>query len=158
MSVAAREIERIRVGSYRAAKEVAGYEARGTPAEARFSLKYVVATALTHGSVRLAAFEPARLEDPATRALMERIDVAIDRELDAAFPRSARRASPSRCATAARGVAAAHAHRRSGCAALGRQLEDKYLELAAPVLGERARAQAARATVEARSNQEDLAA
>ena len=39
-----------------------GYEAPRTPAEARFSLKYVVATALTHGSVRLAAFEPARLK------------------------------------------------------------------------------------------------
>src|SRR5260221_296959 len=86
MNIAAREIERIRVGSYRAAKEVSGYESPQTPAEARFSLKYVVATALTHGSVRLAAFEPARMNDAATRALMERIDVAIDPELDAAFP------------------------------------------------------------------------
>jgi 2-methylcitrate dehydratase PrpD len=39
-----------------------------------------------HGSVRLAAYEPARLGDPATRALMERMTVAVDPELDAAFP------------------------------------------------------------------------
>ena len=56
------DIERVHVGTYRAALEVAGYEEPQTPAEARFSLKYVVATALTHGSVRLAAFEPARLD------------------------------------------------------------------------------------------------
>jgi len=46
----------------------------GTEAEARFSLKYLVATALVHGSVRFAAFEPQRLADPDTRALMRRID------------------------------------------------------------------------------------
>src|SRR3989337_1857869 len=57
MKIAAAGIERIRVGSYRAAKEVSGYESPQTPAEARFSLKYVVATALTHGIV-----DPGRLE------------------------------------------------------------------------------------------------
>ena len=45
------------VATYRAGLEVAHYENPATPAEARFSLKYVVATGLTHGSVRLAAFE-----------------------------------------------------------------------------------------------------
>ena len=63
-----------------------------TPAEARFSLKYVVATALMHGSVRLEAFEPERLADPATRALMQRIELAVDPEIDARFPGRARRA------------------------------------------------------------------
>ncbi|HUK05385.1 MAG TPA: MmgE/PrpD family protein, partial [Burkholderiales bacterium] len=137
MKIAAREIERIRVGSYRAAKEVSGYESPATPAEARFSLKYVVATALTHGSVRLAAFEPARLEDPATRSLMERISVSIDPELDAAFPRQ----------RAARVAIDARDGRREELLQPTRigdpeaplsdaQLEAKYLELAAPVLGE----------------------
>jgi len=50
-------------------------------------MKYVVATALTHGSVRLAAFEPARLNDHATRALMDKVSVSLDPELDATFPR-----------------------------------------------------------------------
>jgi 2-methylcitrate dehydratase PrpD len=137
MKIAAREIERIRVGSYRAAKEVSGYESPRTPAEARFSLKYVVATALTHGSVRLAAFEPGRLEDPDTRALMERISVSIDPELDAAFPRQ----------RAARVAIETRDGRREELLQPMRigdpeaplsdaQLDAKYLELAAPVLGE----------------------
>src|SRR3954467_10247135 len=80
------DIERIEIGTYRAGVEVAHYERPTTPAEARFSLKYVVATALTHGSVRLAAFEPARMKDAATRALIEKISVSLDPELDATFP------------------------------------------------------------------------
>lgn len=53
---------------------------------ARFSLHYMVATALVQGSVRLSAFEPDRLNDPHTRALMQRIDKALDPDVDAAFP------------------------------------------------------------------------
>ena len=135
MRVAARDIERVRVGTLpRGARRSRGYESPATPAEARFSLKYVVATALTHGSVRLAAFEPARLHDPATRELMARIEVAVDPELDAAFP--AQRAA--RVAIAARDGRrgehpAAHAQGRSGCAALRRRNStQKYLELAGP--------------------------
>src|SRR5258707_6354930 len=92
MGVAAGEIARVRVGGYRATLEVPGVADPATAAEARFSTPYLVATALTHGSVRLAAFEPARLEDAATRSLMRRVEVALDPELDAAFParRSAR--------------------------------------------------------------------
>jgi 2-methylcitrate dehydratase PrpD len=137
MKIAAREIERIRVGSYRAAKEVSGYESPQTPAEARFSLKYVVATALTHGSVRLAAFEPARINDGPTRDLMARIEVAIDPELDAAFPGQ----------RAARVAFVARDGRREELLQPTRigdpdaplsdaQLDGKYLELAAPVIGE----------------------
>jgi len=137
MKVAARDIERIRVGSYRAAKEVSGYESPQTPAEARFSLKYVVATALTHGSVRLAAFEPARMGDPATRELMGRIEVAIDPELDAAFPkqRAARVAFRTRDG---REEAFLQPTRIGDPEAplSDAQLDAKYLELAVPVLGE----------------------
>ena len=137
MKIAAREIERIRVASYRAAKEVSGYESPRTPAEARFSLKYVVATALTHGSVRLAAFEPERLNDGATRDLMARIEVTIDPELDKAFPhqRAARVAivardgrqeeflQPTRIGDPEAPLSDA-------------QLDGKFLELAVPVIGE----------------------
>ena len=86
MGLAAKDIARVRVGTYKAALDVAGYEEPKTPAEGRFSLKYVVATALTHGSVRFAAFEPERLQHPATRELMRRVEVAVDPQLDAAFP------------------------------------------------------------------------
>src|SRR5919206_4050265 len=63
MGVRPDEIERVDVGTYRAGVEVAHYTEPRTPAEARFSLRYVVASALTHGSVRLAAFEPERIND-----------------------------------------------------------------------------------------------
>jgi len=137
MGVAANDIRRVRVGTYKAALDVAGYEEPRTAAEGRFSLKYVVATALTHGSVRFAAFEPGRLGDPATRDLMRRVDVAVDAQLDAAFPaqRAARVAielrdgrreeflQPTRIGDPDAPLSDA-------------QLEQKYLELAAPVLGE----------------------
>ncbi|HUJ88101.1 MAG TPA: MmgE/PrpD family protein [Burkholderiales bacterium] len=137
MGVEAREIERVRVSTYKAALDVAGIEQPRTPAEARFSLKYVVATALTGGSVRFAAFEPERLADPATRALMRRIDVSLDPELDAAFPRQ----RAARVAIDAAGGRRAEwlQPTRIGdpdAPLSDRQLEDKYLELAGPVLGE----------------------
>jgi len=137
MKLAAREIERIRVGSYRAAKEVSGYESPRTGAEARFSLKYVVATALTHGSVRLAAFEPARLNDAATRDLMDRIEVAIDPELDAAFPKQ--RAARVEITTRDGRREAFLQPTRIGdpdAPLSDAQLDDKFVELAGPVLGE----------------------
>lgn len=137
LDVKAADIARVRVGSYRAALEVSGYENPSTPAEARFSLKYVVATALVHGSVRLAAFEPERIADPATRALMGRIDVAVDAELDAAFP--AQRAARVRMVTNDGRSAEYLQPARKGDPELplsDLELGDKYLELAAPVLGE----------------------
>ena len=137
MKIAASEIERIRVGSYRAAKEVSGYESPTTPSEARFSLKYVVASALTHGSVRLAAFEPARLQDPATRSLMKRISVSIDPELDASFPhqRAARVAFIARDGREEEFLQSTRIGDPEAPLS-DTQLEQKYLELAGPVLGE----------------------
>ncbi len=137
MGLAAKDIQRVRVGTYKAALDVAGYEEPRTPAEGRFSLKYVVATALTHGSVRFAAFEPERLDNPATRDLMRRVEVAVDPQLDAAFPAQ----------RAARVAIEARDGRREEYFQPTRigdpdaplsdsQLEAKYLELAGPVLGE----------------------
>jgi 2-methylcitrate dehydratase PrpD len=146
MRLAAQDIARVEVGTYKAALDVAGYEEPKTAAEGRFSLKYVVATALTHGSVRFAAFEPPRLQDPATRELMRRVEVAVDPQLDAAFPAQ----------RAARVAIEARDGRREEFLQPTRigdpdaplsdaQLEAKYLELAVPVLGEpRAKALLAR--------------
>ena len=144
LGVKAADIARVHVGTYRPALEVAGYEHPATPAEARFSLKYVVATALTHGSVRLAAFEPARLADPGTRALMQKIDLAVDAELDATFPgqRAARVAIETR--DGRRGEHLQPTRKGDPDMPLSdSELEDKFLELATPILG----AAAARALV-----------
>src|SRR6185369_1946509 len=86
LGVAPEEIQKLEVGTYRAGVEVAHYANPRTPAEGRFSLKYVVATALTHGSVRLAAFEPQRLNDSATARVLEKISLSVDPLLEAEFP------------------------------------------------------------------------
>ncbi len=135
MGVQSAEIDRIDVGTYRAGVEVAHYAEPRTPAEARFSLRYVVATALTHGSVRLAAFEPPRLNDPVTRALMAKVAPSVDAELDATFPRQ----RAARVAITARGRREELLQpTRKGDPDLpltDAELEDKYMELAAPVIG-----------------------
>ena len=144
LGVKAGDIAHLSVGTYRPALEVAGYEHPKTPAEARFSLKYVVATALTHGSVRLAAFEPARLADPATLALMDKIGLSVDTELDASFPgqRAARIAIETK--DGLRGEYLQPTRKGDPDMPLSdAELEEKFLELAAPVQG----AAAARALV-----------
>ena len=137
--LAIEDIRNIRIGTYRAGLEVAHYEEPRTPAEGRFSLKYVVATALTHGSVRLAAFEPERLNDPATRALMKKMTVELDPQLDAAFP--AQRAARVRIQLA-NGKSEEHLQpTRKGDPDMplsDQELNDKFLELAGPVLGAKA--------------------
>ena len=135
------DIRSLNVRTYRAGLEVAHYEEPRTPAEGRFSLKYVVATALTHGSVRLAAFGQERLNDPATRALMKKMSVALDPELDAAFP-------AQRAARVAVQLADGRSEEflqptRKGDPDMplsDAELEEKFLELAGPVLGAKARA------------------
>jgi 2-methylcitrate dehydratase PrpD len=135
MAVPAAQIEKVEVGTYRAGIEVAHYEKPATPAEARFSLKYVVATALTHGSVRLAAFLPERIADAATRSLMEKISVSLDPELDATFPRQ-RAARVAIEARGRRGQWLQPTRKGDPDAPLSDgELEDKFLELASPVVG-----------------------
>lgn len=136
MQVEPDDIEQVEVATYRAGLEVAHYEEPRTPAEGRFSLKYVVASALAHGSVRLAAFEPARLGCEKTRALMRKTSLSVDPELEAAFP--ARRAA--RVAIRARGRREELLQpTRIGdpdAPLSDRALEEKYFELAVPVLGQ----------------------
>src|SRR5207247_3245279 len=115
--------------------EVAHYEEPRTPAEARFSRKDVAATARTPGNVRRAAFEPERLNDRATRALMEKVSVGLDPELDATFPRQ----RAARVAITARGRREELLQpTRKGDPDLplsDAEVEGKFMELAAPVLG-----------------------
>ena len=145
MNVKAEDIDEIEVATYRAGFEVAGYENPATPAEGRFSLKYVVATALTHGSVRLAAFEQDRLSNPLTREVMHKIKTSVDPQLEAAFPHKRQ----ARVAIKARGRREEFLQpTRIGDPEQplsDRMLEEKYYELVTPVLGEAsARAELAR--------------
>ncbi|MBN9427177.1 MAG: MmgE/PrpD family protein [Burkholderiales bacterium] len=82
----AADVEQVHVATYKPALDIACYMNPATDNEARFSIPFVVATALVHGSVRMAAYEPQRLADPRTRALLERVSVSVDPEIDAGFP------------------------------------------------------------------------
>jgi len=132
------EIEKVSVGTYKAALDVAGYEEPETPAEARFSLKYVVANALNQGSVRLAAFEKKNLANKATRELMKKISVTVDPQLDAAFP--GQRAARVAITAAGRREEFLQPTRKGDpeMPLSDRELEAKFLELAEPVAGKAA--------------------
>jgi len=138
--IALEDIRGVKIGTYRAGLEVAHYEEPRTPAEGRFSLKYVVATALTHGSVRLAAFEPERLNDPTTRAVMKKMSVELDAKLDAAFP--AQRAARVVIELADGRSEEYLQPTRKGDPDMplsDQELNDKFIELAGPVLGAKAK-------------------
>ncbi len=89
-------IAAVRVATYQVALDVTGNFQPTTAFEARFSLPYVVAHGLLHGAVRLDAFQPQRMADPAIRALMARITLTADAEPDRRLPAPARRARGDR--------------------------------------------------------------
>ncbi|WP_444634570.1 MmgE/PrpD family protein [Cupriavidus oxalaticus] len=80
------QIRRIHVATYRPALDIACYLNPQTENEAKFSLKYIVATALVHGRVRLSAYTAERLWDDETRRLMDGMTVVVDPEIDGWFP------------------------------------------------------------------------
>jgi 2-methylcitrate dehydratase PrpD len=131
------DIQTVRLGVYQPTLDIAPHVEPQTADQARFSLHYMVASALVHGSVRLSAFEPGRLNDPATRLLMQRIGKALDPEVDAGFPgRRAARVS----ITLRDGRALTHLQPdRKGDPELplsDADLEGKLIELAGPVVGD----------------------
>lgn len=136
MRISAEDIEAVHIGTYAPALDVAGNFDPKTAPEARFSVPYVVATALLFGSVRLAAFTPERLNDPRIRCLMQRIRLTVDPELDAAFP--GQRAARVRIATrdGRSGEFLQPTRKGDPDAPLSDiDLNAKFLELAQPVLG-----------------------
>jgi 2-methylcitrate dehydratase PrpD len=80
------DVEAIEIGGYSATFKVTGNSCIDTPAAARFSLPFIVASGLVHGSIRLDATTPARLSDARVLSLMPRITVTLDPEIDALFP------------------------------------------------------------------------
>ncbi len=136
LGVAAGDIARVSVATYAPALEVAGNARPVTSAEARFSLQYVVATALVHGSTRLKAFTPERLACKDTRELMTRIDLSVEPAIDARFP--SRRAARVGIVTRAGGKAEYLQPDRKGDPELpltDADIADKFTELAEPVIG-----------------------
>ena len=129
-------IRRARIGTYRVALDVTDRARGATPFEGRFSTQFCVASAMKHGSVRLDAYAPERLADPEVQALMERLEMTVDPECDAAFPR--RRSAVVEVETTD-GKILRHAQpTRKGdpdAPLSDDELGEKFFELAVPVIG-----------------------
>lgn len=130
------DIAAIRVHTYQTALDVTGNANPVGAFEARFSLPYVVCHAIVHGSVRLEAFSPARLQDATVRSLMTALTLQADPELSAAFPgqRAARVEIELRDG---RQLSHFAPYRRGDPESPlpDGELSDKFTELAAPVIG-----------------------
>lgn len=131
------DIEHVALGVYQPTLDIAPHVDPQNADQARFSLHYMVATALVHGSVRLPAFEPDRLNDPATRSLMQRIDKALDPDVDAAFP-ARRGARVTITLRDGRHLTLLQPDRKGDpeLPLSDADLEGKLMELATPVIGE----------------------
>lgn len=129
-------VRSIEVETYRTALDVTGNFEPQSAYQAKFSLPYVISHALLHGSVRLDAFIDRQLADERTRALMRKVALRSDPELSAQFP-SVRAARV--IVTLDDGDRLEHfsPYRKGDPEAplSDRELNDKFDELVAPVLG-----------------------
>ena len=131
------DIRRVRLATYKAGLDIIDNPRPEGEYQAKFSLQYTVAHALVHGSVRLNAFLPERMRDAAVRALMEKIECVADPELSKGYP--GQRAAQVEIETADGRKFSHFQPYRKGDPELpltDEELNDKFLELASPVLGD----------------------
>lgn len=79
-------IAAVQVSTYKAALTLCDKPEPRTSADAKFSLQFCVASALLCGRVGLAEFSDTALTDNTMRALLPRIEVAVDPAREAAYP------------------------------------------------------------------------
>jgi 2-methylcitrate dehydratase PrpD len=133
---AAADVARIHVGGYGPTKSVCDRPAVETEQEARFSVQYTIGALLVLGGVRIAAFSPENLVNPAIRAVMPKVTVSLDPELADAYP--ARRAAKVWLALNDGREFHRYQPTRKGdpdAPLSDAELSEKFLELAAPVIG-----------------------
>jgi 2-methylcitrate dehydratase PrpD len=80
------QIRSVRAGVYQASADVARFRHPENAFQGRFSVAYCVASALRDGELTLASFEPERLADPELNALIDKITVEVDPEINAGYP------------------------------------------------------------------------
>jgi 2-methylcitrate dehydratase PrpD len=132
----ASDVAAIHVGGYGPTKTVCDRPEARTEQECRFSTQYCVSALLVLGGVRLAAFAPENLANPAIRAIMPRVTVELDPELADAYP--ARRAARVRLTLKNGRVLERFQPTRKGdpdTPLSDADLSAKFEELVAPVLG-----------------------
>ena len=125
--------------SYKAGTDIVNNPAPEGDYQAKFSVQYVTAHALVHGSVRLDAFSPERMRDANVRALLARIDVVADPELSKGYPNQ-RAAHVEVELNDGRKLAHFQPTRKGDpeMPLTDTEVNDKYLELATPVIGDAA--------------------
>jgi 2-methylcitrate dehydratase PrpD len=134
-----RDVKRVKIATYKAGTDITDNPHPEGEYQAKFSLQYVTAHALVHGSVRLVAFAPERLLDPDVRAVLAKVEVVADPVLSKGYP----------------GQRAAHVEVELNDGRLLKhfqptrkgdpempltddEVNDKFLELAMPVIGDAA--------------------
>ncbi|SDB69363.1 MmgE/PrpD family protein [Belnapia rosea] len=130
------DVAAIHVGGYGPTKTVCDRPEALTEQECRFSTQYCMGALLVLGGVRLAAFAPENLANPAIRAVMPRVTVELDPELADAYP--ARRAAKVRLTLCGGRVLERFQPTRKGdpdAPLSDADLSAKFEELVGPVLG-----------------------
>src|SRR5918999_1122841 len=132
-----KDVKKIRLASYKAGLDIIDNATPEGEYQAKFSIQYTVAHAMVHGSVRLNAFLPERMNDPEVRALMRKIEVVADPELSKGYPNQ--RAAQVHIETNDGRKLSHFQPYRKGDPELpltDDELNDKFMELATPVIGE----------------------
>ncbi|WP_127143989.1 MmgE/PrpD family protein [Pelagibacterium montanilacus] len=81
------DIERVTVGVSRVVELQTGFPyRRSSVLNAQMSIRYNLAIAILDGAALVPQFSPERIADPAIDALIERIDVRVDPDMDAVYP------------------------------------------------------------------------
>ena len=130
-------VHAIDIDTYQVALNVTGNPEPSTAFEGKFSLPFVVCHALVHGSVRLDAFGPERLNDPTIRTLMKTVRLVADPAMTAGFP--SMRSAHMRITMADGSTLSHHSPYRKGdpeAPLSDAELDTKFRELVTPVLGE----------------------
>ena len=132
----AEQIASIRLETYGQATDICGRDTVTSAFEGRFSLKFTVASALVHGSVRLDAYTPERLNDAKVKDLMSRIELVEDPALTAGYP-TQRASRVKMTLTDGRKIEFFQPYRKGDPEQLltDAEVDAKFMELAAPVLG-----------------------
>ena len=132
-----RDVKKIRLASYKAGLDIIDNATPEGEYQAKFSLQYTVAHAMVHGSVRLNAFLPDRMQDPEVRALMKKIEVLADPELSKGYP-TQRAAQVDIETNDGRKLSHFQPYRKGDpeLPLTDQELDGKFLELATPVIGE----------------------
>jgi 2-methylcitrate dehydratase PrpD len=132
-----KNIKKIRLASYKAGLNIIDNATPEGEYQAKFSIQYTVAHALVHGSVRLNAFLPDRMADKDVRELMTKFEVVADPELSKGYP-GQRAAQVEIEMNDGRKYSHFQPYRKGDpeLPLTDAELNDKFMELAEPVLGE----------------------